>query len=127
MVLCSPDWGAHGANEYWRTLLKRLTVTSTQMPDDAIYLPLGRETPMGKPGWGTMLSVGDRSVAPVLWEDLDRALVHKIQRETSGYTLDVLKYELGPRDAVETTPGETSTLCRTLLPRTPLAMYLIVM
>ena len=21
MVLCSPDWGAHGGNEYWRTLL----------------------------------------------------------------------------------------------------------
>ena len=22
MVLCSPDWGAHGGNEYWRTLLR---------------------------------------------------------------------------------------------------------
>ena len=25
MVLCSPDWGAHGGNEYWRTLLDKLT------------------------------------------------------------------------------------------------------
>ena len=38
MVLCSPDWGAHGGNEYWRTLLNRLTIlplspgrTSTQL------------------------------------------------------------------------------------------------
>ena len=28
MVLCSPDWGAHGGNEYWRTLLDKLTLTS---------------------------------------------------------------------------------------------------
>ena len=34
MVLCSPDWGAHGANEYWRTLLDRLTISSVRLPDD---------------------------------------------------------------------------------------------
>ena len=49
MVLCSPDWGAHGGNEYWRTLLDKLTLTSIQLPDDAIYVPLGRKTPIGKP------------------------------------------------------------------------------
>ena len=32
-------------------------------------------------------------------------MVWKIQRERSGYTLDVLKDQLWPRDAVETTPG----------------------
>ena len=44
MVLCSPDWGTHGGNEYWRTLLDRLTLTSVQLPDEAIYVPLGRKT-----------------------------------------------------------------------------------
>ena len=29
MVLCSPDSGAHGENDYWRTLLQKLTLTST--------------------------------------------------------------------------------------------------
>ena len=57
MVLCSPDWGAHGENEYWRTLLDKLTLTPIQMLDQAIYVPLGRKTPIRKPGWGSMLSV----------------------------------------------------------------------
>ena len=52
MVLCSPDWGAHGGNEYWRTLLDKLTISSVRLPDEAIYVPLGRKTPIGKPGWG---------------------------------------------------------------------------
>ena len=30
MVLCSPDLGAHGGNEYWRNLLDRLTITSVR-------------------------------------------------------------------------------------------------
>ena len=34
-VLCSPNWGAHGGNEYWRTLLDKLTLPSIQLPDDA--------------------------------------------------------------------------------------------
>ena len=58
MVLCSPDWGAHGGNEYWGTLLDKLTLTSIQLPDDAIYVPLGRKTPIGKPGWGSMRRSG---------------------------------------------------------------------
>ena len=33
MVLCSPDWGAHGGNKYWRTLLDRLTISSVRLPD----------------------------------------------------------------------------------------------
>ena len=105
MVLRSPDWGAHGGNEYWRTLLDKLTLTSIQLPDDAIYVPMGGKTPIRKPGWGSMLSVGDRSLAPVTWEDLDPAMVKEIQRESSRYTLDVLKNQLRPRDGVETTPG----------------------
>ena len=48
MVLCSPDWGAHGGNEYWRTRLDKLTLTSIQLPDNAIYVPLGRKTPIRK-------------------------------------------------------------------------------
>ena len=105
MVLCSPDSGAHGGNEYWRTLLDKLTLTFIQLPDDAIYVPLGRKTPIGKPGWGSMLSVMDGSLAPVPWEDLDSAMLQEIQRESSGFTLDVLKNHLRPRDAVETIPG----------------------
>ena len=105
MVLCSPDWGAHGGNEYWRTLLDKLTLTSIQRPDDAICVPLGGKTPIRKPGWGSMLSVVDGSLAPVPWEDLDSAMVQEILRESSGFTLDVLKNHLRPEDTVETTPG----------------------
>ena len=64
MVLCSPDRGAHGGNEYWRTLLDKLTLLSIQLPDNAIYMPLGRKTTIGKPGWGGMLRVVDGGVAP---------------------------------------------------------------
>ena len=60
MVLCSPDWGAHGGNEYWRTLLDRLTITSVQLPDEAIYVPLGRKTPTGKPRMGKYAQHGRR-------------------------------------------------------------------
>ena len=75
MVLCSPNWGVHGGNEYWHTLLDKLTLTSIHLPDDVIYVPLGSKTPIGKPGWGSMLSVMDGSLAPVPWEDLDSAMV----------------------------------------------------
>ena len=74
-----------------------------------------------------MLSVVNGSLAPVPWEDMDSAMVQEIQRETSGFTLDILKNHLRPRDAVETTRGETSTSCLTLLPPTPPAVYLILM
>ena len=105
LVLCSPDSGAHGGTEYWRTVFDKLTLTCIQLPDEAIYVPLGRKTPIGKPGLGSMLSVVDGSLAPVPWEDLDSAMAQDIQRESSGFTLDVLKKHLQPRDAVETTPG----------------------
>ena len=120
MVLCSPDWGAHGGNEYWRTLLNKLTLTSIQLPDDTIYVPLGRKTPIGKPGRGSMLSVVDGSLAPVPWEDLDPAMVQEIQRESSGFTLDVLKNQLRPRDTVETTPGgDEYIVSKTVAPNSP--------
>ena len=105
MVLCSPDVGAHGGNEYWRTLLDNLMLTSVQLPDDAIYVALGRTTPIGKPDCQSMLSVVDGGLTPVPWEDLDRAMVQEIQRESDGYALSVLKDRLRPQDAVETTPG----------------------
>ena len=105
MVLCSPDWGAHGGNEYWRTLLDRLTITSVQLPDEAIYVPLGRRTPIGKPGWGSMLSVVDGGLTSIPWEDLDSTLVRTIQRESDRLALDDLKYRLRRQDAIETIPG----------------------
>ena len=48
-----------------------------------------------------------REPGPILvsWKDLDPALIQEIQCESSGYTPDVLKDRLRPRDAVETTPG----------------------
>ena len=52
-----------------------------------------------------MLSVVDESLASLPWENLDSAMVQKFQRESSGFTLDVLKNDLRPRDAVETIPG----------------------
>ena len=105
MVLCPPNWAAHGGNEYWRTLLDKLTLTSIQLPDDALYVPLGRKTPIRKPGWGSMLRVVDGSLAPVPWEDLNSAMVQEIKFESSAFTLDVLKNHLQPRDAVENIPG----------------------
>ena len=105
MVLCSPDWGAHGRNEYWRTLLDRLTITSVQLPDEAIYMPLGHKTPIGKPGWGSMLGVVDGGLTSIPWENLDSALVQTIQRERDGLALDDLKDRLRPQDAIDTIPG----------------------
>ena len=106
MVLCSPDWGAHGGNEYWRTLLEKLTLTSIQLPNDAIYVPLACKTRIGEPGLGSMLSVVDGGLAPVPWEDLEPAMVQEVQRVSSGYSLDVLIDHRRPQDAVEATPGE---------------------
>ena len=124
MVLCSPDSGAlltaHGENEYWCTLLDKLTHTSIQLLDDAIYVPLGCKTPIEKPGWESMLSVVDKSLAPVPWEDLEPAMVRQIQRESSGYSVDVLNNQLRPQDAVETTPrGDKYVVSDTVAPNSP--------
>ena len=55
-------------------------------------------------------------------------MVEEISRESSGFTLDVLKNQLRPRDAVETTPGgEGYVVSVTLLLPTPPAVYLILM
>ena len=105
MVPWSPDWAVHGENEYWRTLLEKLTLTSPQLPNDAIYVPMGCKTAIRKPVWGSMLSVVDSSLAPVPREDLDPAMVQEVLRDSSGCTLDVLKERPRPRDAVEITPG----------------------
>ena len=78
MVLCSPNGGAHGGTKYWRTPLEKLTLTSNQLPDDAIYVPLGRKKPIRKPELGSMLSIMDGSLTPVSWEDLDPAQVQQI-------------------------------------------------
>ena len=120
MVLCSPDWGAHGGNEYWQNLLDRLTISSVRLPDEAIYVPLGRRTPIGKPGWGSMLSVVDGSLTTIPWEDLDPTLVQAIQRESDGLALGDLKDRLRPQDAVETTPGgEEYVVTDTHAPNSP--------
>ena len=105
MVLCSPDRGAPAGNEYWRTLLDRLTITSVQLPDEAIYVPLGRKTPIGKHAWGSMLSVVDSSLTSIPWEDLFSTLVQTIQRESDGLALGDLKDRLRPQDAIEAIPG----------------------
>ena len=96
MVLSSPDWRAHGGKGYLRTLLDKLMRTSIQLPNDAIYVPLGRKTPIWKPGWGSMLSTVDGGLAPVRWGDLHPAMVQEIQRESSSYILDVLKKQIRP-------------------------------
>ena len=108
MVLCSPDWGAHGGNEYWRNLLDRLTISSVRLPDEAIYVPLGRKTPIGKPGWGSMLSVVDGGLTSIPWEVLDPTLVEAIQRESDGLALGDLKDRLRPQDAIETLGKEVN-------------------
>ena len=105
MVLCSPDWGAHWGKEYWRTPLDRLTISSLRLHDEAIYVPLGRKTPIRKPGWGSMLSVVDEGLTSIPWEDSDPTLVQAIQRENDGLTLGDLKDALRPQDAFETISG----------------------
>ena len=120
MVLCSPDWGAHGGNEYWRTLLDRLTITSVQLLDEAIYVPLGRKTPIRKPAWGSMLSVVDGSLTSIPLEDLDSTLVQTIQRESDGLALGDLKDRLRPRDAIEAIPGgDTYVVTNNNAPNSP--------
>ena len=71
--------------------MEKLTLTSTQLPDNAIYVPLGRKTPIGKLGCRSMLSVMDGSLAQVSWEDSDPGMVQIIQRESTGCTFDILK------------------------------------
>ena len=128
MVLCSPDWGAHGGNEYWRNILDRLTISSVRLPDEAIYVPLGRKTPIGKPGWGSMLSVVDGGLTSIPWEDLDPTLVQAIQRESDGFALGDLKDRLRPQDAVETTPrGDEYVVTDTNAPNPLPVMYLFLM
>ena len=120
MVLCFPDWGAHGGNEYWRTLLDRLTISSFRLPDETIYVPLGRKTPIRKPGWGSILSVVDGGLTSIPWEDLDSALVQAIQGESEGLTLGDLKDRLRPQDAIETIPGgEEYVVTNTNAPNSP--------
>ena len=78
------------------------------------------ETPIGKPRWGSMLSVVDESLGPVSWEDRDSAMVQEIPRESSGFTLNVLKNHRRPLDAVETTPGgEEYVVSDTVAPNSP--------
>ena len=67
-------------------------------------MPLGRKTPIWKPGWGSMLSVVDRGLTSIPWEDLDPTPVQAIQRESHGLALGYLKDRLRPQDAIETTP-----------------------
>ena len=67
-----------------------------------------------------MLSVVDRGLASVPREVLDPARVQEFERESSGYTLDVLKGQLRPRDAVETTPGgDEYVVCHAVAPNSP--------
>ena len=47
----------------------------------------------------------DGALARVPCKDLEPAMGQGIQRESSGYTVHVLKNQLRPQDAVETTPG----------------------
>ena len=68
-------------------------------------MPLGRKTPIGKRGCGSMLSVVDRGLTSILWEDLDSTLVQTLQRESHGLTLGDLKDRLRPQDAIEIIPG----------------------
>ena len=83
-------------------------------------MPLGRKTPIGKPGWGSMLSVVDGSLTSIPWENLDSTLVQAIQRESDGLALGDLKDPLRPQDAIETIPGgDEYVVTKTNAPNTP--------
>ena len=77
MVLCSPDKGAHGGKKYLPTLLDRLTISSVRLPDEAIYVPPGRKTPIGNPDgevcsawWTQVLSPSPGRTWTLLWSRL---------------------------------------------------------
>ena len=61
VLLCSPDWGAHGGNEYWQTLLDRLTISSVRLPDEAMWCLWGGRRPSGNP---------DGEVCSAWWTDV---------------------------------------------------------
>ena len=95
-------------------------MSSVRLPDEAIYVPLGRKTPIRKAGWGSMLSVVDRGLTSIPLEDLDSTLVQAIQRESDGLTLGDLKHRLRPQDAIETIPGgEEYVVTNTNAPNCP--------
>ena len=52
-----------------------------------------------------MLSVVDRGLTSIPWEDLDPTLVEAIQRESNELALGDLKDRLRPQDSIETIPG----------------------
>ena len=52
-----------------------------------------------------MLSVVNRGLTSIPWEDVDSTLVQAIQRESDGLTLGDLKDRLQMEDAIETIPG----------------------
>ena len=54
-------------------------------------------------------------------------MVQEIQRKSSGYTLDVLKNQLRPREAVEIIPGGDKFIVSETVAPTPPAAYLILM
>ena len=87
-------------------------------------MPLGRKTPIGKPGWGSMLSVVDGGLTTIPWEDLDPTLVQAIQRESDGLALGDLKDRLRPQDAIETTPGgDEYVVINTNAPNSPCHLH----
>ena len=107
-------------NEYWRTLLDRLTISSVRLPDEAIYVPLGRKTPIRKPGWGIMLSVVNGGLTSIPWEDLNSTLVQAMERDSDGLILGDLTDRLRPQDAIETIPGgDEYVLTNTNAPNSP--------
>ena len=92
-----------GASRLQASQLQERSTTMQRL--QAIYVPLGRKTPIGKPGWGSMLCVVERGLTSVPWKDLDSTLVQDIQRESDGLALGDLKDRLRPQDAIETIPG----------------------
>ena len=83
-------------------------------------MPLGRQTPIGKPGWGSMLSVVDGGLVSIPWEDLDSTLIQTIQRENDGLSLGDLKDRLRPRDAIQiVSGGDEYVVSNTTAPNSP--------
>ena len=82
MLLCSPIGEPMGATSTGEPLLDKLTISSVRLPDEAIYVPLGRKTPHWEARMGEYAQRGGRSLTTIPWEDLDPTLVQAIQRET---------------------------------------------
>ena len=107
VVLCTPDWGTTGEQAYWRRVLDRMTVGTTELLNGPIYVPEDSQETMPAPEWGSFLSIVDGSLNPVPVSDLNQVVLKELVAKNRGLTLLDLK-ERSEYSLVTTTSAESS-------------------